>query len=699
MRQGFPVFLLVLAFVFSGITGEASAASGWHFKTHRERKALRKARNYDLRGQHLKAREQYQALVDMDSTNFQYNYELGMNYYFAYDNGSNTIRYLQAALRHSPKDTVGELFFYLADACHNANRFAEATYYFHRFESYIMDGSASDNLRNEISNQIRQCELALAWLQPRPKNTGFSPVENAGPGINTASAEYAPVVNEADSLMMYTSRNPDVTGSRIDHWDEKYFEDMYVAVKSGARFGAPEKFSATNMYTSLIPNSRRHDAVVSLSLDEKQLITFRDNKLWISTLQDGKWTGPEIMPKNINVGRYQPHASLSYDGKTIYFTSDRSGGYGGLDIYKCVKKDNGDWSEPVNMGPEINTPKDEDSPQVSYDSRTLYFSSKGHNSIGGYDIFRSTFNPETGKWSDAENMGIPLNSGGDDIFYRPNRAGTLAYFSSYRPEGYGDMDIYIYHLPKKAVFENCLTMADLQRMHWPITFQVVSGDSFLVNEGAVFEARDFTSGSFDLLSSNWKIDTSTVYDSSLVHYAFGKTGKHEVKLSLIGLNKVTQETAEFCVSKEVKVYDKETPLVINGTLNRDSLEHLNQTHLPELGLQQVYYGFDQWELGPDAQQVMDKNIGILKQHPEVIIKVSGNTDSRGSSAYNRYLSEKRARYVVNYLEQHGIPKSRIVAVISNGEDHLVNKCGDTENCPNSEHALNRRTEISVVATK
>jgi outer membrane protein OmpA-like peptidoglycan-associated protein len=705
MHQRIFVFLLTLTChaLFFATTVNASNSPKRHWKTHSERKAFRKARNYSLHGEQLKARQQYEILVGIDSTNFLYNYELGMSYYFAYESGPKTVQYLESALHHSHKDTIGELFYYLADACHNANRFQDAINYFHRFEGYIMDGSASDNLRNEIADQIKQCELGLnlwAELTNGKTHSGKSKeIENIGPNVNTVNSEYAPVVNESDSVMMFTARNASVTGSKIDHWDEKYFEDMFISVKSGGVFNKPENFSGNNKYVALVPNTRKHDAVVSLSLDEKQFITYRDNKLWISKLEDGKWTGPDLLPDNINVGTYQPHATLSYDGKTIYFTSDKPGGFGGLDIYKCIKKDNGDWSDPENMGPTVNTAKDEDSPQISYNSRTLYFSSKGHNSIGGYDIFQTTFDPYASKWSDAENMGMPLNSGGDDIFYKPNRAGTMAYFASFRPEGYGDMDIYIYHLPKNAVFEPCYTMADLQRMKWPVSFTILSADSFLVNETAEFDAANFSSGAFDLISYSWKIDTFLVRDSAGIHYKFPSAGKYQVKLSLLGMNKVTEETSEFCISKEIRIKDKDIQVVISGTLNKDSLKNYNQNNLPDLGLQKVYYDFDKFGLRKDARETLDRNIEILKQHPEVIIKVLGNTDSRGSNTYNKILSERRARYVVEYMEKHGVSKSRIVAVISNGEDDLINKCGDGENCSNYDHSLNRRTEFTVVATK
>lgn len=694
MHISLKIFSFVLFLSLTCAT--AHAAGHHHSKTKQERRALRKARNYSLKGEYDKARAEYTTLVGIDSSNFEYNFELGMNYYYNYDNKQNAIKYLEAALRHSKKDTVGELFFYLADAYQFNNRYDDAIRCFSRMNAYIKNDEDAEGLKKDVEERIAQCNRAKEFAAHMNDKIH---IEGVGDSVNTAGSEYVPISTDDDVLLMFTGREPGNTGGKTDQWDEKYFEDMFISRKENNVFDKPEKFTLTDKFVAMIPNSKKHDAVVSLSLDERKLITYKKNKLWISELKGTEWTTPVPLPETINNSKYQPHASLSNDGRTIYFTSDKEEDKHGLDIYSSTLS-LGTWSTPVLMGPEINSDKDEDSPNISADGKTLYFSSKGRNTMGGYDIFRSRFDSVSGKWSEAENMGMPINSTGDDIFYKPNSTGLFAYFASYRPEGKGDMDIYRQGYEKKKDFENCLTSEELKRVRSLIYFNILSKDTITVKKGGAFEMTSLGMGKLLYNGCYWKIENDETADSNAVHHTFNTPGTYPVKLQVFGVDREKMEQVSLCISKEIKVLPvDETILVINGTLNKDSLKNMNQNNLPDLGLQRIFYDFDKYGLRKDAKETLDKNIAILLQHPEVVIKVSANTDSRGSKRYNKMLSEKRARYAVHYMEKHGIPKNRIIAVISNGEEDLINKCGNGEKCSNSDHAVNRRTEFIVVATK
>jgi hypothetical protein len=153
------------------------------------------------------------------------------------------------------------------------------------------------------------------------------------------------------------------------------------------------------------------------------------------------------MGSDINTEAWETHAAVSADGNTLYFVSNRDGGYGGRDIYRCVKLPNGDWSKSLSIGPVINTPYEEDSPFLSPDGKTLYFASTGHNSIGGFDIFSTTLG-EDGEWSEPANLGYPLNTVDDDVFFVPTADGRRAYYSSRKEEGFGLKDIYVLELPE-----------------------------------------------------------------------------------------------------------------------------------------------------------------------------------------------------------------------------------------------------------
>lgn len=162
--------------------------------------------------------------------------------------------------------------------------------------------------------------------------------------------------------------------------------------------------------------------------------------LYVSRFDNGLWSSPDKLNNNINSNYAETHACISDDGMTLYFTSNRPGGYGGFDIYKSTINSEGKWQEAVNLGPKINTPFDETTPFITEDGQTLYFSSKGHYNIGGYDIFFAKKNGEN--WSDPENLGFPFNTTDDDVFFFPLKNGSVAYYSKYKETGYGDNDIY-----------------------------------------------------------------------------------------------------------------------------------------------------------------------------------------------------------------------------------------------------------------
>ena len=158
-------------------------------------------------------------------------------------------------------------------------------------------------------------------------------------------------------------------------------------------------------------------------------------------LGNGIWGKPEKLRRNENPNAFEPSAALSPDEQTLYLVSDRKGGHGGLDIYRYEKIANG-WGKPENLGAVINTSFDEDGVFVGKDGKTLYFSSKGHKSMGGYDIFKSTYNSNTETWSKPENLGYPVNTGGDDIYFMIAPNGERAYYASDKNGGFGEMDIY-----------------------------------------------------------------------------------------------------------------------------------------------------------------------------------------------------------------------------------------------------------------
>ena len=336
-------------------------------------------------------------------------------------------------------DTSASMFtyFYLGIVSQIKYRFNEAIYYFNLFKYYLKSEYAFFpryiDFVYELDRWIETCHNARVHMAHARKII----VENIGPHVNTEWPEYAPVVSSDLQTLFFTTRRPNNVGGLLDV-DEKYFEDICYATYDDV----DEKWkNVVNVGPPI--NTKGHEATVSLSHDGQKLFIYRDDKgignVYMSTVKDKDWSKPEKLTVNTNF--WEPHVCLSPDGKTMYFVSNRPGGLGGTDIYKSVQESNGEWSAAINLGPTINTKYDEESPFILSDGKTMYFSSKGHDSMGGYDVFTAVLDEE-GNFSKPENMGFPINTTEDDVFYYPTTDPDVIYFSSSRKEGYGDMDIY-----------------------------------------------------------------------------------------------------------------------------------------------------------------------------------------------------------------------------------------------------------------
>ena len=269
-------------------------------------------------------------------------------------------------------------------------------------------------------------------------------ITNPGTSINSENPEYAPVINAIGTSIYYTSRRSDTKGGGKDVGD-RYFEDIY-----SSQFDNKEWDVAVNAGSPI--NSKEHDAVVAISADGSFMILYRtdiytgEGDLYFSEKKGTEWTVPVKLGMNINSPSDESSASISLDMQTLYFSSNRNGGYGGMDLYKSTRKKSGVWGAAQNLGPKINTTYDEDSPFIYADGKTLYFSSKGNEkNMGGFDIFKSKLN-DSDTWSEPANLGYPVNSPSDDLFFVLSADGKQGFFSSSRKGTLGFQDIFIANL-------------------------------------------------------------------------------------------------------------------------------------------------------------------------------------------------------------------------------------------------------------
>ncbi len=323
-----------------------------------------------------------------------------------------------------------ESSFYLARAYRSSYQFEEAEKEFKALRKKLKN----KYIISEIDKELNLCENGKL-LVSNPKNILL---ENLGDTINSNFSDHSPVISADESTLIFTSRRQNNSGGEGD-MDGQYDEDIFISKKDeNGNWTIPVSISKNI-------NTPDHEASIGLSVDGQILFIYKpedEGSIYTSELHGSRWGMPKKLGPNINTKYRETHASLSTDGKKIYFASDRPGGLGGLDIYVSEKQPDGNWGKAINLGDAINTKYNEDSPFIHPNGKTLYFSSKGHTNLGGYDVFISEKN-EFGTFKKAQNIGYPVNTVQDDIFYLPTADGKRAYFASKRKGGKGSNDLYL----------------------------------------------------------------------------------------------------------------------------------------------------------------------------------------------------------------------------------------------------------------
>lgn len=400
------VSLFVLSFTYGQRADPADAAE--HFKF----------------GNFIDALPVYKKLIEKDPKNAEYPYKAGLCILLTERDKSGAVKFLETADQMNADPDVK---FYLAKAYHYNLNLDEAL---ETFNEYIKTGSGTK--QGEVDREMEIVKNAQKLIQV-PVDVTF---ENAGDKINSEYPDYYPFVTPNESFIVFTSRRK--AGTR--EFDGYYPSAIYYSPVINGEFITAKKGN------SMI-NSTYDDQAVGLSYNADKLYIYFDdikNKgdIYESDVKDFKFRKKVKMGENVNSKGFESAATISADGNTLFFASHREGGLGGKDIYMTRKLPTGEWALPQNLGENINTKYDEDFPNLFYDGSTLYFSSKGHNSIGGYDYFKSNWDSENNTWSKPENLGYPLNTTRDDICISFTEDQRHAYISAWRKDSKGFQDIY-----------------------------------------------------------------------------------------------------------------------------------------------------------------------------------------------------------------------------------------------------------------
>ncbi len=362
-------------------------------------------------------------------------YMYGVTSLYRSDKHPDALAYLSEAYDKNKK--IDHIEYDLARAYHFNYKFDEAL-------QMVNNHLSRKKLKPE---DIAEGELLKKYIENAIRYNGkptAAKVVNIGPPVNTADEEYVPVISADESMMVFTYAGPKSKGGRQNAFGESttvgYFgEDAYITYKQNDTFQIPKPLDNLNTNTN--------DGAISLSPDGQILYLFRDSgddhgDIYQSFLIGEEFTTPVKLRGQVNSFSWDGHCSLSPDGNTLYFSSERAGGYGGKDIYKATFLPDSTWGNVVNLGDSINTKYDEDSPFIHPDGVTLFYSSKGPKSSGGYDIFMSFMEPDS-SFKNTENLGFPINTPDDDIYFVVAANGARGYYSSGRPGGQGLKDIYM----------------------------------------------------------------------------------------------------------------------------------------------------------------------------------------------------------------------------------------------------------------
>lgn len=439
--KGFFLSITVFSLLFSL---NVSAQNTPEYKAKVKSAAtLFKDKNYE------KALEYYlqlDSIVDEDEP--EYRFRIAVCYLNTFIDKTKAIPYLLDTRNYFyEKGEEENYYFYLGKAYHLAYRFDEAIMAYDKFIKLV---SKRDRRVPKILREIEMCMNGKNLI----KNAVEVDIENLGPKVNSKHADYTPVISADESVIIFNSRREGSTGGLMNSYGKpdsvngSYFDDIFVSIKFNESWLKP-----VSIGSSL--NTPGHDAVIGLSPDGQRLYVYRsDSVLWGNIfecrLRGYNWGRLKKLPAPINSKYLESNASISSEGDKLYFTSNRPKNVGDADkdVYLVRKLPNGEYAKPSNLGSMINTPFDEISPFIHPDGKTLYFSSKGHNSMGGYDIFKSTMG-ENGNWSVPVNLGHPINTPGDDIDFVLSADGKRGYYASARPGGYGGQDIYVIHFSQE----------------------------------------------------------------------------------------------------------------------------------------------------------------------------------------------------------------------------------------------------------
>jgi len=426
----FLVFIITTGFVYSGVNGDSEK------QIYKDGVIAFEAGDYKTAG------NKFIELISIDKTNAEYHFLAGLAIYKSETDLSSAIQHMENSKAYFKGDTIAEVYFYMGKIYHQNEQPELALKSFKTFQRHINSSKQGEILALQV-------KIEMEWIENSMKQNDVSEtvsasvieVKNLGKTINSEYGDYAPV-KVSDERIAFTSRRPNANTESA--YDGKPYEDIYFGIKN-ENWMIEEKIDKKIIYPAY--NTLHHDAFISMDEESKTIYIYRYNKIHSAVYSEGRWSQLTEVEKINRNSQHTPSVALTPDGKTMYFAHEQKDGPGGKDIYVTKLNADGSWSKPENMGEKINTNLNEDAPFITPDGKTLYFSSEGRGSIGGFDFFKINIEDPAAQ---AEHLSCPFNTVANDIFIICDNSGTKGIFSSSRKGGIGGMDLYEFKVTPKV---------------------------------------------------------------------------------------------------------------------------------------------------------------------------------------------------------------------------------------------------------
>ncbi len=607
------------------------------------------------------AYEEYKMAEEYNNTNARLNYKTGAAALFS-DKKDEAAGFLLKSIETDP-EVAGDAFLLAGKALEYEGKYSEAAGPLTSFlESKVKKTRAEIS---EAKKHLEECSNALDIL----KDTLRLEITNLGPNINSGSDDYSEVFSSDLDTIFFASRRDLSVGSKSRYADGKADENIYTSDRNNGFWDiavtAGKNLTTKYCETPLYLNKRGDSLYIYAGYES-------GGNILVSHLKNNHWKKPGKLPFRINSRWAETSLTISPSGGEVFFVSDRpKDNLGGKDIYFIKKMGNGKWSKPVNAGPSVNTPYNEESVRISAGGDTLWFSSKGHNSIGGYDIFYSK-RDSSGGWSPAVNAGYPINTSYDELFYYPS-SGHVGqfFFASNRSGGSGGLDIYSGRMlparPQAVKSEQTVTpkpdtviFRDTIVVVKEVPVQVnppVRVSEKVINNGITVQGKITDAETHSPLLSKIDILDAVTGDTVTTTASSDIDGTYRIKLAKG--NKYLADVRSTGYLSELKTIT--IPGKFEGETYNFNVSLIKVKVGKKVVLNNLFFETGKSVLTKNSYTELDHLMQILHENPLMKIEISGHTDNTGSQALNMKLSEERAKAVTDYLVLKGIDKARLTS--------------------------------------